>query len=161
MNHKFPTQTANDNTTNAATTAYVDRATTHTGTTSAAPTGTTSATAVMMGLAGSITPTRGTKIIFMASGQMANNTNNDGATVDLRYGTGTAPTNGAAVTGTLVGISQTMSSSPAAAKSGFQLQGKVTGLTVGTAYWFDLSLLATVGGTATVTGCSLVAFEVP
>jgi len=155
------TETANDNSTKSASTAYVDRATTHTGTTSAAPTGTTSATAVMMGLAGSITPTRGTKIIIMASGQMANSTINDGATVDLRFGTGGAPTNGAAVTGTLVGIAQTSTSLVAASKSGFCVMGKVTGLSVGTAYWLDLSLLAVTGGTATVTGVSLTAFEVP
>lgn len=157
-----PTATANTNTTQLATTAYVDRATTHTGTTSAAPTGTTSATAVMMGLAGSITPTRGTKIIFMVAGQMGNATAGSGATVDLRFGTGAAPTNGAAVTGTLVGIAQTATSVSAAQRSGFSHLGKVTGLSVGTAYWFDLSLLAPGGtGTATVTGCSLVAFEVP
>lgn len=155
------TATANTASTVMASTAYVDRATTHTGTTSAAPTGTTSATAVMMGLAGSITPTRGTKIIFMASGQMSNNTVLDGETVDLRFGTGTAPVNGAAVTGTLVGIAQTATALVAADRSGFALMGKVTGLSVGTAYWFDVSLLAITGGTATVTGVSLTAFEVP
>ena len=159
--HIFPTQTANDATTKAATTAYVDRATTHTGTTSAAPTGTASATAVMMGLAGSITPTRGTKIIVIVSGQMANDTINDGATVDLRYGTGTAPVNGAAVTGTLAGIAQSFTALVAAQKDGFCLMGKVTGLSVGTAYWLDLSLLAVTGGTASVTGVSVVAYEVP
>lgn len=156
-----PTATANDNDTSIATTAYVDRATTHTGTTSAAPTGTTSATAVMMGLAGSITPTRGTKIIVIISGQMANDTVNDGATVDARFGTGTAPTNGAAVTGTLVGIAQTHTSLTATERTGFCLVGKVTGLSVGTAYWLDLSLLAVTGGTASVTGVSIVAYEVP
>lgn len=156
-----PTATANTNTTQLATTAYVDRATTHTGTTSAAPTGTASATAVMMGLAGSFTPTRGTKVILMASGQMQNSVLGDGVTVDLRYGTGTAPTNGAAVTGTLAGIAQTETSTAAAQRSGFALLGKVTGLTPGTAYWFDISLLAITGGTSTATGVSLVAFEVP
>lgn len=155
------TQTANTNNTTVATTAYVDRATTHTGTTSAAPTGTTSATAVMMGLAGGITPTRGTKIIVMVSGQMSNDTVNDGATVDLRFGTGAAPANGVAVTGTLVGIAQTATSLVAGDRSGFCVMGKVTGLSVGTAYWLDLSLLAVTGGTASVTGVSVVAFEVP
>lgn len=153
------TQSAADNSTKLATTAYVDRATTRTAVTSAAPTGTPSATAVMMGLAGSITPTRGTRILIFATGQLSNDTLNDGATVDLRYGTGSSPTNGAAVTGTLAGIAQTMTAKVAADRSGFSLLGYVTGLTVGTAYWLDLSLLAVTGGTASVTGVSLVAVE--
>lgn len=160
-NPTAPTATANDNSTKLATTAYVDRATTHTGTTSAAPTGTTSTTAVMMGLAGSITPTRGTKIVVMISGQMENSVVNDGVIVDLRFGTGTAPANGDAVTGTLVGISQQHTALVAADRSGFCVMGKVTGLTVDVAYWLDLSVCAVVGGTASVTGVSVVAYEVP
>lgn len=155
------TPAANDNSVAIATTAYVDRATTHTGTTAAAPTGTASLTAVMMGVNGSIVPTRGTKILIFASGQLSNDTINDGATVDLRFGTGTAPVNGAAVTGTLVGIAQTMTALIANDRSGFCVMGKVTGLTVGVTYWLDLSLLAVTGGTASVTGVSVVAFEVP
>lgn len=157
----IPTAVAATNSTALASTAYVDRATTHTGTTAATPTGTTSATAVMMGVAGSITPTRGTKIVVMVSGQMANNTVNAGVTVDLRFGTGAAPANGVAVTGALVGIAQTATSLVAAQRSGFCVLGKVTGLSVGTAYWLDLSLLAVTAGTASVTGVSVTAWEVP
>lgn len=155
------TQNGNTNNTTVATTAYVDRATTHTNTTSASPTGTSSLTAVMMGLAGSITPTRGTKIIIVIAGQMSNNTINDGSTVDIRYGTGSAPTNGAAVTGTLAGIAQTYTSSAANERDGFAQVAKVTGLTINTAYWIDLSLMAVTGGTSSLTGVSIVAFEVP
>jgi hypothetical protein len=94
------------------------------------------------------------------SGQMSNDTINDGATVDLRYGTGAAPANGAAVSGTLVGKAQTMTAKVAADRSGFTVHGVVSGLTVGTAYWFDLSLMRVTGGTATVTGINISIMEV-
>lgn len=123
------------------------------------PTGTTSATAVMMGLAGTITPTTGIRAHFAAMGQMANSVISDGATVQLRYGTGTAPTNGAAVTGTQVGAAQTMTSLVAAMRSGFSIGGSVSGLAPGTAYWFDIAILAVTAGTATVTGVTLDAYE--
>jgi len=132
--------------------------------TSATPTGTTSATAVMMGLGAlgtpaSITPGVTGRVRLQISGQMANSTINDGVTVDLRYGTGTAPANGAAVTGTLGGISQTATSLVAAQRSGFTIQAVVTGLTVGTAYWFDASVLAVTGGTASIFGVTATAVE--
>lgn len=128
--------------------------------TSAAPTGTASATAVMMGLAGSITPRVTGTVLFTVSGQMANTTVNDGATVDLRTGTGAAPTNGTAVTGTQRGVSQTMTSLTAAQRSGFSISFPVTGLTLGTAVWYDVSLLAVTAGTANVFGVTASAVEV-
>ena len=127
--------------------------------TSAAPTGTASTTAVMGGLSFTLTPTQTGRVLFICSGQMANSTINDGVTVDLRYGTGGAPANGAAVSGTLVGIAQTSTSLVAASKSGFCISGVITGLTVGTAYWFDFSQLAVTAGTATVTGVSASVVE--
>jgi hypothetical protein len=129
-------------------------------TSSAAPTGTASTTSVMMAAGGAITPILSTRVLFTVSGQMANATSGDGATIDLRYGTGTAPINGAAVTGTLVGIAQTATSISAAQKSGFSISYPITGLTIGTAYWFDISLKVVTGGTATITGISASAMEV-
>lgn len=130
--------------------------------TSATPTGTTSATAVMAGLGAAgfvITPGVTGRIRIVISGQMSNSTINDGVTVDLRYGTGTPPANGDAVTGTLAGISQTATSLVAAQRSGFCLQAIVTGLTVGTAYWIDFSELAVTGGTAAAFGVTGTAAE--
>lgn len=130
-------------------------------TTSAAPTGTTSATSVMMGLGSgaTITPKTSTRVFFIVSFQGANGTINDGITCDLRYGTGTAPANAAAVTGTLLGIAQTHTSLVAADTGGMTFQGVATGLTVGTAYWFDISVKAVTGGTASITGVTLTAYE--
>jgi len=128
--------------------------------TAASPTGTTSTTAVMMGAGGTITPVLSTRVIVTISGQMANATAGDGATIDIRYGTGTAPVNGAAVIGTLVGIAQTATSVTAAQKSGFSISYPITGLIVGTTYWFDISLMAITGGTATIAGVTAFAREV-
>jgi hypothetical protein len=41
----------------------------------------------------------------------------------------------------------------------FSTQGVVTGLTLGTPYWFDLGLLAFVGGGASVTNVNCAALE--
>lgn len=127
--------------------------------TPADPTGTTSTTAVMMGLNQTITPAVSTRLLITICGQMANNTINDGATVQVRYGTGTAPTNGAALTGTQLGASQTFTALVAAQKDGFSITGIATGLTIGTAYWIDAALNVVTGGTATVTGITVTASE--
>jgi hypothetical protein len=125
----------------------------------AAPAGTTSLTAVMQGIGGSITPTSYNNALIAVSGQMVNATVADGATVDIRYGTGTAPVNGAAVTGTLVGIAQTSGSITAGQKSGFSVVAVVNGLIPGTTYWVDASLMAVTGGTASISGITVTTVE--
>src|SRR5438309_1082651 len=70
--------------------------------TPADPTGTTDTTGKMMGLAIAVTPLVTGRLKIFVSGSAANNTINDGAAVQIRYGTGTAPVNGAALTGTAV-----------------------------------------------------------
>lgn len=67
------------------------------------PTGTSSATAVMMGLAGAITPRFSGRVLLMISGAIFNAGIGQGATPQLSWGTGAAPTNGAALTGNQVG----------------------------------------------------------
>jgi hypothetical protein len=128
--------------------------------TTAAPTGTTSATAVMMGCAGTVTTLMSTRVLVTISGQMANSTAGSGATVDLRYGSGTKPANAAAASGTVAGIAQSVVSVSAAQKSGFCISAIVSGLTIGTAYWLDASLLAITSGTATLTGVTLSVVEI-
>lgn len=128
--------------------------------TAAAPTATASGTAVMMACGGAITPANTGRVLVTISGQMANDTINDGATVQLRYGTGTAPINGAAVTGTLVGIAQTETSLVGGSQSGFAISGIITGLTLGTAIWIDAALNRVTGGNASITGVTISAVEV-
>lgn len=124
------------------------------------PSGTTSTTAVMMGLAGSLTPAISTRMDVTICGQMANSVINDGTTVQLRYGTSTAPTNGAALTGTQLGASQTFTALVAAQKDGFCVTGIATGLSIGTAYWIDAAVNSVTGGTSTITGITIKASEV-
>lgn len=123
------------------------------------PAGTSSATAVMMGLSGALTPRNTGRMMLMISGTIFNAGIGQGATVRLSYGTGVAPANGAALTGTQVGGLVKYISGTIAAKSSFALNALVTGLTVNTALWLDLALAATTAGTATVTDLSLTAME--
>lgn len=115
------------------------------------PTGTTSTTAVMMGLAGAITPKASGNVLLYLNGDLGNNTAGDGANVNLRYGTGTAPTNGAASTGTTCAGPQKLINNPSTTfRLPFSLTCVATGLTVGTTYWIDAAILATTGGTASI-----------
>lgn len=124
------------------------------------PTGTTSATAVQMGLAGSITPAVSGKVQFTISGDVWNDTTGSGAALHIRYGTGSAPANGAAFTGTACSASPRMNVAPAGnSKFPFSVQCIATGLTVGTAYWIDLGLAAITSGTAAVGDISISAAE--
>lgn len=123
------------------------------------PTGTTSATQVMMGLGSTctLTPVYSTRIHLMFQGSLNNAVTAAGSTTQARFGTGTAPTNGAAATGTTVGNTVISAVNPAAYLVPFSAGGIITGLTVGTAYWFDLGLSGTSG--ASLTNLSFSAFE--
>src|SRR5262249_19774391 len=116
-------------------------------TTAASPGNTSSTTGVMMGIAASITPV-GSGIIHIAVHLYANATAGSvGAKVQIRHGTGTAPTNGAALTGT---ADATQIQSGVLTDTPFGLTAIVSGLTLSTAYWIDVSLATITGGTAAV-----------
>lgn len=123
------------------------------------PTGTTSTTGVMAGLAGAITPAKSGNIIIFAWGAMANNTASRGAFAQIRYGTGAAPANGVALTGTYPGFFAFHDVAAANLTVPFCLMVIVTGLSVGTAYWLDLGQGARTSGTANLFGVSIGAFE--
>lgn len=124
------------------------------------PTGTADLTGKMMGLAGSITPTKTGKIHVTITGTIFNAGGiGDGANVQLRTGTGSAPANGDALTGTTAGGLVKFISSTTAEKVPFTVCAIVSGLALATAVWIDLGLAATTGGTATVTDLSVTAFE--
>jgi hypothetical protein len=128
--------------------------------TPANPTGTTSTVGRMMGLAQGFTPKISTDHFIEFCGQMSNSLINDGASVNLRFGSTATPTNGAAATGTQVGATQTFTALVAAQKDGFCVIGVAQNLTIGTVYWADIDLAATTAGTATITGLTYVQFEV-
>lgn len=115
------------------------------------PTGTTNTSPTMMGMGSTVklTPVYSGRVtvMFNATGTTAANNN---LTVKGYYGTGTAPSNGAGVTGTQFGstISTFEATTGAAIPSG--VSGTITGLTPGTAYWFDLAVNTSSSGTAVV-----------
>lgn len=123
------------------------------------PAGTTSLVGVMAGLAIAYTPQRTGRIAIIATLNGANNTVADGALSAIRTGTGAAPANGVALTGTRQGSTH-QNISPVAANI-FPLANSaiVTGLAVGTAIWIDLEQAAITAGTATLTNINIIVIE--
>jgi len=132
---------------------------------SASPAGTTSTAAfVMMGLGSTwaITPKNYTKVKAVITGQMTNGTTGDGVALKISFGTGAAPANAAAATGTVVGNAlQKWTALTGLLTNGvpFKKTVIITGLTAGTAYWIDLQLEAITGGTASVKNLDFSAQE--
>jgi len=127
--------------------------------TPANPTATASLVAVMAGLAGSITAQETGRVSVTISGDMANATATDGGAVQLAWGTGAAPANGAAATGTVVGGKATGTSATAGARVPFSLTQVITGLPLGTAVWLDLQFAAVTGGSLSLADVSIAATE--
>lgn len=127
----------------------------------ATPGSTSNRTGVMMGLAGSITPNNSGVVYATLSGNIYNTTANDGSSIVLRYGTGTAPTNGAALTGATIGSiqSSTQPSGGGAFLSPVCIPSLVSGLALGTAVWFDASLAAVSAGTAGLSSAIISIYE--
>ncbi len=119
----------------------------------------------MMGLGThfTFTPLYSTRAYFAVQFYSSSNTAGGGAIqVEGTYGTGTAPTGGAALTGTvfsgaLVGFNNTLNG-----QIPFTLVGCGTGLTPGTAYWVDVAALcgANLVYTMSVTNASFYGFEI-
>jgi len=115
-----------------------------------APTGTTSTSGVMMGLALYFTPKFTGRIRMYIFGLAANDTAGDGFTVHGQYGTGTAPANGAPLTGNLLGNIVQGTAINGGQYTPFAIGAIQTNLAVGTTYWFDLVVAAVTGGTASI-----------
>jgi hypothetical protein len=108
-----------------------------------APASTTTYT--MQGLAGSVTPVLTGAVLVIISGVVLASTvtAGDGIEWQISVGSGTAPTNGAALTGTQYGQPQP-SKNPATVIAAdvavpFSTQAVVAGLTKTTPYWIDLA----------------------
>jgi hypothetical protein len=130
------------------------------------PASTVSVTLVMMGVGGTckITPGSSGKVLVTITGELTINTAVAGitATFGCRYGTGTAPTNGAAVSGTRWGAAADYTTQPpvAAVKVPFAFTDLLT-LTPATAYWFDIALATSnAADSAAVFFLSFTALEV-
>ena len=130
----------------------------------ASPTGTSNTGGVMLGLSNSapgniITPQNTGRVAINICGVVAQNTSGDGANWNIRTGTGAAPANGAALTGTVTGGTQSMTFLTGVLKIPFAISSYVVGLTIGTPLWIDLAFAAVTGGTVTMTQVMTTAFE--
>lgn len=119
------------------------------------PTGTNSATALMMGLAGSITPSKSLVCVIIVTGDLNSGTTGN-PTVQLYTGTGSAPANGAALTGTAIG-SALQEVGIAGGSVPFCCTAIVT--LTNAATWIDCSLKSDGTSTATLTNVSISAYE--
>lgn len=126
------------------------------------PIGNATATFKMAGLGGTchITPVNSTRLLIIFYGDIGNDTTNDVAFTRLSYGTGSAPTNGASSTGTLLGNPVAFFSPSANFTAPFSVAGVASGLTSNTAYWIDLQVADAIGGTASVTTLTCTATEI-
>lgn len=124
-------------------------------------TGTASTIGVMMGFGGTckITPVFSSRVDLRFQGSLSNTTNTASTTIQVKYGTGTAPATGAAIIGTSLGGVVLAQTSPANFQSPFCAGGIITGLIPGTAYWFDFYMVVSTGtGTAFNVSCSVMEF---
>jgi len=136
------------------------------------PTGTTSTTAVMMGLGATlkITPQNHgrdigggdntSKVKVTLFGDVANSGITNGETAQLAWGTGTAPVNGEAATGTTFTPLLTRLAAIGAEAEQVSFVAQITGLTVQVAIWVDVQLAAVTAGTATIKKIMAVIEEV-
>jgi hypothetical protein len=126
------------------------------------PGGTVSATLVMMGVGSTcaLTPQGTGQVLINVTGSMQQATAGSNNTIGGRYGTGTAPTNGTAVTGTRFGAATDPNVRPATAAAGYPFAfTDLLSLTPGTAYWFDLAVLSGNANSVTLTQISMTIVE--
>jgi hypothetical protein len=127
------------------------------------PTGTTDTTGKMAGLAVSFTPATTGRVLVTVTGDATNSgaTAGQGAKAQIRYGTGSAPANAAALTGTAVGAMVTATLMRATADLiPISLTAVITGLTLGTAVWLDLQEVALTSGTGQLKNLTVTIVEV-
>jgi len=128
------------------------------------PLGTTSTTFVMGGVGSGcrITPNSTGRVLVILTGTISNSANGVLTSVGLRIGTGTAPVNGAAATGTSIG-NPAYTQPNASTTNVFYtvpLIGIATGLVSGTSYWLDYNIVTSnVAGTAVFQNVVCTAIE--
>ena len=123
----------------------------------------TGAAEVMLGLGlvtgFAITPIRTGRIVAIVSGTVTNSVANAQINITGRRATGTAPANGAPVTGVLWGTTQHYVIKTSADVHGFTVIGGGTALPLNVATWFDLSIASPAGGVTTIDDVQSVLFE--
>lgn len=125
------------------------------------PTAITGTTEKMLGLAVAFTPRRTGRIIVRADGNITVSATAKLVTVQLKYGTGTAPANDAANTGTTAGIARTFTGLTGMLTVPFSDAALIDNLTIGTAYWIDYNAKTDdAGESGRVLGLNVVVMEI-
>jgi hypothetical protein len=127
-------------------------------------TGNATATLKMNGLGAAaapctITPTSSGNVTFTISGALNQNTTADGVTYALAIGTGTAPANAAAATGTIISATPIWTALTGMLTVPFSVTASSTNLPIGVAQWYDLQVADVTGGTATIKFVDCTAIE--
>ena len=115
------------------------------------PTGTASTTLKQMGLGSSLVLTPRTGKVRLTLYGWLSCTSTANMVTAVSYGTGTAPVNGAAQTGTLL-LPGLAVSAPSGYKAAIAYDHEISGLTIGTPYWFDINLDTDAGTASLVVG---------
>ena len=123
------------------------------------PNGITSTTPQQVGLGVTYTPSLTGRVLILVFAEASNNTAGYGAVIQLSYGTGSPPSNGAPATGTAVGNQIYIISNAASQLVPFSLGYILTGLQIGTQYWFDLQVGVYHGGAAFVQNVTVLIIE--
>ena len=124
------------------------------------PTATTSTTNVMMGLGSTAvyTPAQSGRLLIFGLCNAANSTSGNGINVQIRSGTGSAPSNGASDTGTARGAQKFFTAPVNNGVTELVMFGGFS-TTVGVQIWVDFAVKALTGGTATLSNCSFLFLE--
>jgi hypothetical protein len=125
------------------------------------PASTASTALVMMGLGTTcvLTPKTTGRINVAFYGNQQNTTISDGSQVKAAFGTGVAPVNGAAASGTTIGTTVSAFSPTANAAYPFFVGGTIIGQALGAALWFDLQAAAITGGASQLANITCVLTE--
>ena len=125
------------------------------------PTGSASSTGLMQGLGSTckLTPSISSRVEVVFYAIASNSTATGSARAQVAYGTGTAPVNGASPAGTVVGALMQATSITSNASVPIYMSNIITGLTPGTAYWFDINLAYGGASTASLANVACEAKE--
>jgi hypothetical protein len=108
-------------------------------------------TELMAGLGRAFTPTLTGNAIVILSGLVHNSTADVGVTIQGRFGqSGTPPVAGAAASGTVFGRAQRTLQSGNTQFATFICHAKLSSLSLGLPYWFDVSIICSAAGAAQV-----------
>jgi hypothetical protein len=127
-------------------------------------TGSSSSSYIMAGLDVTFTPTGTGKVVFLCAGCAGVSAGtSQSLAIFGAYGTGTPPSNGGPAAGSALpqgAIHAYCVPVSATAQAPFTVLSEVTGLTTGTAYWFDLGFAPVGGGTSLLGQVAWVVQEV-